>query len=242
MEPNRGGANGIGRCRAAGAVGIGSNRTCGQIVVGAAGERGVDGALHGPAGRPFVDELHLGFGGVNVDVDRRRIEADVDGRQRMPSHEEQRVVRLLQGEAERPVLHPATVDEDDDALAVGARQLGSGDPAVDVTPGTAADSSSGSSGIAARPTSAPQAAVAAAMASPEPSVTKARRPSIDQLEGHGRVGGRIGGDGALDVAGLGPRLAQELAASRDIGEEIAGGDRGAMAGADRHRRRRPRRT
>ncbi|MCE3250287.1 MAG: hypothetical protein K0R41_4112, partial [Geminicoccaceae bacterium] len=39
-----------------------------EIVVGAAGKRGVHGALHGAAGRPFVDELDLGFGGVDVDV------------------------------------------------------------------------------------------------------------------------------------------------------------------------------
>ena len=89
--------------------------------MGATGQRGVHGALHGAAGRPFVDELDLGFGGVDVDVDRRGIEADVDGRQWMASHEEERVVGLLQSECERPVLHPATVDEDDDTLAVGAR-------------------------------------------------------------------------------------------------------------------------
>src|SRR5215207_1437680 len=103
----------------------------GEIVVGAAGERGVHCALHRPAGRPFVDELHLGFSGVDIDVNCRWIKSNVDGGQRMPAHEEKRMVRLLQSEGERPVLYPAAVDEDDDSLAMGARQLRGGDPAID---------------------------------------------------------------------------------------------------------------
>src|SRR5688572_16359036 len=102
-----------------------------EIVVGTTGERGVHCALHRATGCPFVDELHLGFGGVDVYVDRRWIEANVDGSQRMPAYEEKRVVRLFQSEGERPVLHPAAVDEDDDALAMGARQLRGGDPTLD---------------------------------------------------------------------------------------------------------------
>ena len=207
-----------------------------QIVVGAAGERGVHRALHGPAGRPFVDELHLGFGGVNVDVDRRWIEADVDGGQRMPSHEEERVVRLLQGEGERPVLHPAAVDEDDDALAMGTRQLGGGDPAVDGDPwhgGRLVERFQRDRRASdLRAPGGRRRGDGIAGASGGEGAT-----AVDhQLEGDGRVGGRVGGNGALDVAGLGRGLAQELAASGDVGEEIAGGDRGALAGADRHRR------
>ena len=57
-----------------------------------------------------------------------------------------------------------------------------------------------------------------------------------QLEGDGWVHGRIGGNGALDVAGLGRGLAQELTAGRDIAEQIAGRHRGTLAGADRYRR------
>ena len=63
-------------------VGIGSNRMWGSSACGAASQRGVHGPLHGAAGRAFVDEFHLGLGGMDVDVDRRRIEPHVDRRQR----------------------------------------------------------------------------------------------------------------------------------------------------------------
>ena len=96
----------------------------------APGQRGMHGALHGPAGGALVDELHLGLGGMNIDIDRRRIEADVDSGQRVAPDQQQRVIRLLQGEAERPVLHPAAIDEDDDPLAVGAREFWRADPAL----------------------------------------------------------------------------------------------------------------
>ena len=41
--------------------------------MGAAGQCGVNGPLHGATGGALVDELHLGFGRMDVDVDRGRI-------------------------------------------------------------------------------------------------------------------------------------------------------------------------
>ena len=77
------------------------------------------------------------------------------------------MVGVLQGKAKRPVLHPASIDEDHDALTVRARQLRSGDPAVDANPGYGRrvvellQSNCGAANLR------PQAAVAAAMASPD---------------------------------------------------------------------------
>ena len=96
-------------------------------------QRGVDRALHGPAGRPLVDELHLGFGGVDVDVDRRWIELDVDhpsgcrppggGSGRPPP-----------GRSERAVLHQRPLTKKNISWRWDARQLGRADPAADRDP------------------------------------------------------------------------------------------------------------
>ena len=69
--------------------------------------RSLDGTEYGP----LVDKLHLGFGWVDIDVDSSWIEPHVYKRDRVTSHHQETVVRLLDRKCQLAILDPPAVDE-----------------------------------------------------------------------------------------------------------------------------------
>ena len=105
---------------------------------------------------------------------------------------------------------------------------------VTSTPGTAADSSSGSSSDGrAADISAPGGGGGSDGVATAVGGEGAAAIEI-QVDGDVGVDGGIGRNGALDVPRLRARLAQELAAGRHVAEQIAHRDGRALGRADRH--------
>jgi hypothetical protein len=72
------------------------------------------------ANHPFVVEFHLALGGMNVDVDARRIHLEKEATERVTPFHERGVITFKQREVEATILHWTPVDEEMLVFARGA--------------------------------------------------------------------------------------------------------------------------
>ena len=70
--------------------------------------------------RPFIAELHLALGRVNVDIDPAWIDFEKEATDRVAAFHEARVIPLEEGVLETAVVDRAAVDEKVLVLAGGA--------------------------------------------------------------------------------------------------------------------------
>ena len=89
----------------------------------------------GSANGPLIGELHFGLRRMDVDVDRGRVNVDPHHPQWMPPDHQQGVIGLLERIVERPMLDQASIYEEEQVLAMGARDAGRADPATDPNTG-----------------------------------------------------------------------------------------------------------
>ena len=166
-----------------------------------------------------VGEAHLRLLRVHVDVDHLRRQRDVHDPDRVPPRLEDRPVRLRHGARQLPVLHRATVHEDVQRDGAGARTLGRREVRLDVHRATL--TLAGLEALLRDDLTHPLEARSGPRDLARDLAVAAER------EAHAR--GREGREHEhlSHVSALGRRGLEELAARRDVEEEVAHLDVGA---------------
>ena len=187
-------------------------------------------ARHGVEQRPRVGEADLGLLRVDVDVHVRRRDLDVHDAHRVPAGLEDRAVGLRDGARERPVAHRASVDQEVQRGGARARTLRGRQVRLELH----------------------RAGAARAGLEPLARVERLRRPFApgsrakplaraapvaNEKEADVGPGERGEEERLAHVGRLRPGRLQELAARRDVEEEVTHLDAGPLGDARRARTR-----
>ena len=82
------------------------------------------GALHSTKYRLLVAEAHFGFGRMHIDINKVGRHTQHQRRQRKSARPQQTIVSLHHSVRQSAVLHGASIDEEDDAVAAGSMKPG----------------------------------------------------------------------------------------------------------------------